>query len=99
MKTRAKPCRVFALLVDSKPILMFEATSLSEAAQLRSEKWLHEELSQLRSNGAPLWDGKAKMAVRQADPSEKQIYIAASGEATAPDGDLVLAYLAELDDH
>ena len=87
---------VFAMDIDGKPIVAFEARNLREAGELCREAWLQEDLAQLTSNGMPLYAAGAKMKVRAASPDEAQTYRDAAAEA-ADTEDLLLAYLVELD--
>jgi hypothetical protein len=54
---------VFVLEINNRPVLAFEAVSGRDAKTLIHEAWLHDDLKRLRSNGEPLWDGKAKLRV------------------------------------
>ena len=40
--------------------------TLREAPELCHEQWLMDDLAEAKSDGAPLWDGKAKLRVRMA---------------------------------
>jgi hypothetical protein len=87
---------IFTLEVGSKPTLSFEARNLREAWEMCHEGWLKEDLVRICSNGVPLWDGKARLRSRSAAEAESVIYRqAAQQEQTS--GDLILAYLVELD--
>jgi hypothetical protein len=87
---------IFTLDVGGKPTLSFEAKNLREAWEICHEVWLKEDLASICSNGVPLWDGKASLRSRSAVEAEIAIYRrAAQQEQTT--GDLVLAYLVELD--
>jgi len=87
---------VFALDVDGKPILAFEAISRREANELCKEGWLRADLTVQTSNGSPLCGPDSKLSVRRATDEEAQIfYLLARGKPTE---DLPLAYLVELDD-
>jgi hypothetical protein len=46
--------RIFALDVDAKPTLTFEARNTREAQQLCKEPWLRADLNSLKSNGVLL---------------------------------------------
>ena len=87
---------IFAMDVDGKPILAFEANNLREARELRKEKWLRDDLRALRSNGLCLWSEVAKLTVRRATEPEKRVYQEAD-QSVEPSGELVLAYLVDLD--
>ena len=87
---------IFAIEIDGKPTIAFEAKNFREASELCKEDWLRTDLGDLKSNGAPLCSPTAKLRVRRADEMEMQIYRASHREVEASD-DLVLAYLVELD--
>jgi hypothetical protein len=84
--------RVFALEVDAKPTLTFEARNTREAQQLCREPWLRADLNSLKSNGG---DG-AKFSVRPATPEEAGVFHHGSAK-TKPSDDMMLVYLVELD--
>jgi hypothetical protein len=88
---------VFALDVDGKPVLTFEAKNLREAHELCREEWLRADFTRLTSNGVPLWDGAAPLRARYASEPEKVFYHEAAKGAEPPLDELVLAYLVKLD--
>jgi hypothetical protein len=59
---------IFTIEIAGTPTLTFEAQNLREAHELCHEEWLKEHLAQAESEGAPLWDGKAKLRARIALP-------------------------------
>jgi hypothetical protein len=89
--------RVFALDVDGKPTLAFEAQNLMEARELCREVWLRADLGSQKSNGIPLCDANSELSARRANAEEAKLFGQARG-ATKPSDELVLAYLVELDD-
>jgi hypothetical protein len=89
--------RVFVLVADKTPILAFEAKNLQEARGLRNEQWLHDDLKQLKSYAAPLWDGIAKLSVLIATEAERHRFAAEAGAANAAEDELTLVFLVELD--
>jgi len=56
--------RIFTIEIGDTPTLTFEAQNLREAQELCHEQWLKDDLAEAKSDGAPLWDGKAKLRVR-----------------------------------
>ena len=88
--------RVFTLEVDGRPILAFEAGTASEAKQLCNESWLKDDLTLLKSSGAPLSTDQSKLSVRPAT-AEETIVFGHAAEVAKPSEDLLLAYLVELD--
>ena len=90
------PERVFTLLSDGEPILTFAAVRLAEARQLCTENWVREDLKRYKSRGKPLWDGSAKITVRQAAENEIALYQKAAVNKP-PEDELLIAFLAELE--
>ena len=88
--------RVFALEVDGKPTLAFEARNSQQAQELCKESWLRDDLASLKSGGVPLYTAQSKLSVRPAAAEEAAIFSQAS-DAAKPCDDMVLAYLVELD--
>ena len=86
----------FTIVVGDVPVVTFGAKNFSEAYELAREEWLLADFARYRSNGRPLWDGKAKLSVRRASDGEKEALSAAIKESM-PGEDLVLAFLVELD--
>jgi hypothetical protein len=61
---------VFTIEIGGTATLAFEARNLREAHELCREEWLKQDLSELKTDGASLWDGKAKLRARIALPDE-----------------------------
>jgi hypothetical protein len=57
--------RIFTIEIGDTPTLAFEAQTLREAHELCHEQWLKDDLAEVKSDGAPLWDGKAKLRARR----------------------------------
>ena len=90
--------RVFVIEAGGRPLVAFEAVSLREATELRSEQWFLDELISLRSNKEPIWDGETTMIVRNAKPAEIVEYKDAATSAPNKQGDeILLVYLVPLD--
>ena len=87
---------IYAIDVNGRPTIAFEAKSFREARELCKEQWLRGDLGALTSNGFPLCSVDAKLTVRRATEDERRIYEEAEQSVQASD-DLVLAYLVELD--
>ena len=87
---------IFTIDVDDRPTMTFEAQNLREARELCHEHWLKEDLAEARSNGVPLWDGKAKLRARRALPYETALFSEARDNGQPSDG-LMFVYLVELD--
>jgi hypothetical protein len=88
---------IFTIEVGGRPTLTFEAQNLREAHELCHEEWLKLDLAEASSDGAPLWDGKAKLRARIALPEESFLFAEAKNSGQPSDG-LMLVYLVELDE-
>jgi hypothetical protein len=88
--------QVFALCVDGKPTLTFEARNIPEARQLSKEPWLRADLRSQQSNRFPLCGVDSKLSVRRANNDEAEIFDRGAQLAKPWEG-RVLAYLVELD--
>ena len=88
--------RIFTIEIGDTPTLTFEAQNLREAQELCHEQWLKDDLAEVKSAGAPLWDGKAKLRARMALPDESALFTEAKTNSQPSDG-LMLVYLVELD--
>jgi hypothetical protein len=87
---------VFTIEIGGTPTLTFEAQNLREAHELCHEEWLKDDLAEAKSDGVPLWDGKAELRARIALPDERALFAEAKHNDQPSDG-LLLVYLIELD--
>jgi hypothetical protein len=78
--------RIFTIGIGDTPTLAFEAQNLREAQELCHEQWLKDDLAEAKSDGAPLWDGKAKLRARMALPDESALFTEAksNGQGSGP---------------
>ena len=88
--------RIFTIEIGDTPTLTFEAQNQREAQELCHEQWLKDDLAEAKSDGAPLWDGKAKLRARMALPDESAVFAEAKNNCQPSDG-LMLIYLVKLD--
>jgi hypothetical protein len=88
--------RVFTIEIGGTPTLTFEVQNLREAQELCREQWLKEDLAEAKSNGVPLWDGKATLRARIALTDESAVFAEAKNNGQPSDG-MMLVYLVELD--
>jgi hypothetical protein len=51
--------KIFTIEIGDTPTLTFEVQNLREAHELCHEQWLKDDLAEAKSEGVPLWDGKA----------------------------------------
>ena len=89
--------RMFTIKIGNTPMLTFEAQNVREAQELCHEQWLKDELAEAKSDGVPLWDGKANLRARMARPDESALFAEAKNNGQPSDG-LLLVYLVKVDD-
>jgi hypothetical protein len=83
--------RIYTLEVGGRPVLAFPASNYREAQSIMKEEWLRADLRELKSEGAPLWNGTEKLTVRNAAPDEIERF---AGEAQHDSNDeLPVVYL------
>ena len=82
--------RVYTLEADGQPILCFQAASFKEAQSLLKEQWLLSDLRTVKFRDTPVWDGKARLKVRNALPEEAERF---TREAKPGEEDLPIVYL------
>jgi hypothetical protein len=87
---------VFAIEVDGKPVVAFEASGQRQASELCREAWFLDELVLLKSNGRPVYTKGSSLKARSANAVEVQAYREAEKKAESSD-DLLLVYLISLD--
>jgi hypothetical protein len=95
--TYTQTSKVFTLDVDGQPTVSFEAVNPREATQLLKESWFLNDLSDLTSDGRPLWDGASGLRIRPASDGEAERYRSFESEAGNESGDIFLAFLVTLD--
>jgi hypothetical protein len=88
---------IFTLDIAGRPIFAFEAKNLRESRELCHEHWVRNDIAGLTSNGVSIWDGKAPLRARRSTEDEIALYREAERETPQTQGDLLLAYLVELD--
>jgi hypothetical protein len=95
MTANALP-KMFTIEIGGTPTLTFEVQYLREAHELCHEQWLKDDLAEAKSDGIPLWDGKATLRARSALPNESAVFAEAKNNGQPSDG-MMLVYLVELD--
>jgi hypothetical protein len=60
MTAKVQPT-IFTIEIGNTPTLTFEVQSLREVDELCREQWLKDDLAEAKSDGVPLWDGKAML--------------------------------------
>jgi hypothetical protein len=66
---------IFTIEIGGTPTLTFEVQNLREAHELCHEQWLKDDLAEAKSDGVPLWDGKAALRARIALPDEIAVFV------------------------
>lgn len=87
---------IFTIEISGTPTLTFEANNLRQAQELCRKEWLKQDLLELKTDGASLWDGKAGLRARIALPGEIARFAEAKNSGHQSVG-LVLVYLIEVD--
>ena len=86
---------IFVLEIQGSTILAFKASTFRQANELGKEGWLQEDLKRMTVGHRPLWDGKAPIKIRRAQPEEAARYAEAKAENATG---LPLVYLVQRDD-
>src|SRR3984893_11023646 len=86
---------IWALEIDGKPTLAFEAMKYREADEICHQEWLRLELGQRKINDVPLCDADSHLRIRLPPPAEMLLYRQAAEANKLSDNSL--AYLIELD--
>jgi hypothetical protein len=60
MTAKVQPT-IFTIEIGNTPTLTFEVQSLREVDELCRGQWLKDDLAEAKSDGVPLWDGKAML--------------------------------------
>lgn len=71
---------IFVLEIKQAAILVFEADNMDDAKAYAQSAAEHEDLTELTSNGAPLWNGTDEISVRPATDTEKDLFEEERGE-------------------
>lgn len=65
---------IFVLEIKGTAVLAFEADSMDDARAFARDAGEREDLTELKSNGAPLWNGKDDIGVRAASEAEADLF-------------------------
>ena len=65
---------IFVLEIKGIAVLAFEADNMDDARAFARDAGEREDLMELRSNGAPLWNGKDDISVRVASEAEANLF-------------------------
>jgi hypothetical protein len=78
---------VYVAQIQGKAVVAFYADSVGEAGELAASETFRTDLGELENDGTPLWDGRSKIAVREASPVEHGVWSMCKARAIAQ-GDL-----------
>jgi hypothetical protein len=65
---------IFVLEIKGAAILVFEADNPDDARAYSGSAEMRDELTELTSNGVPLWNGKDAINVRSASEAETDLF-------------------------
>ena len=65
---------IFVLEIGKKAVLAFDADDMEDARAFAEAAQEREDLTELRSNGVPLWNGKDDITVRPATDAETSLF-------------------------
>jgi hypothetical protein len=65
---------IFVLEIKGAAILAFEADNLDDARAYAGNAGERQDLTELTSNGLPLWNGKDEIGVRPASDAEADLF-------------------------
>ena len=65
---------IFVLQINGTAILAFDADDLDDARAYAASAGTREDLTELMSNGAPLWNGKDTIDIRAATDAEADLF-------------------------
>jgi hypothetical protein len=93
---------IFVLEIKGTAVLAFDADNMDDARAYAASTEEHEDLTELRSNGAPLWNGKDAIGMRPATDAEADLFEEQRGEdweeEVHADREDFIVYLVPLDD-
>jgi hypothetical protein len=65
---------IFVLEINGTAILVFEADNMDDARAFAANTEERQDLTELTSNGAPVWNGKDALNVRAASEAEADLF-------------------------
>ncbi|MGD0192107.1 MAG: hypothetical protein ABSD74_15315 [Rhizomicrobium sp.] len=93
---------IFVLEIKGTAALAFEADDMDDARAFAEDTDELEDLTELTSNGAPLWNGKDDISVRAATQDETDLFEEERGEdweeEPHADAEDFIVYLVPLDE-
>jgi len=93
---------IFVVEIKGTAVLAFEADNMDDAHAFAANAAERADLTELTSNGAPLWNGKDEIGVRSATAAEGDLFEEHRGEdweeEPHADPEDFVVYLVPLDD-
>ena len=89
---------VFTVEINGTPTVALQAKRHQEAVRFCEQERLRAALNTLTSDGVPMFDAKANLKVRLANPGEVELYRQAM-QSTPPSDELNVVYLVDHLDH
>ncbi|MGD0866481.1 MAG: hypothetical protein ABSA49_13085 [Rhizomicrobium sp.] len=93
---------VFVLEIKGTAVLAFDADNMDDAIAYAANAGEREDLTELQSNGAPLWNGKDDIRARAATEAEADLFEKSReedwGEEPHADAEDFVVYLVPLDE-
>jgi hypothetical protein len=91
------PGAYFTIEIDGRPTIVFHVERLAHARELAREKWLRDDLGQLKSNGEAVCKPSSKLTARVATADEIATFVRDVRAAEPTGEETVISYLVELD--
>jgi hypothetical protein len=93
---------IFVLEIKGIAVLAFDADNMDDARAYAADREERQDLTELTSNGAPLWNGTDAIGARAATPAEADLFEeqreADWGEEPHADAEDFVVYLVPLDE-
>lgn len=92
--------KYFTMTIAGEAIAALGAADMMEAEHITGQRFFRDDLMMLqRENGAPVWDGKAEIALQVATPEQRAaLQQSARRESSSPDEHVVFLVPVHHDD-
>lgn len=91
---------VYVAEIAGRAVMVFNADDAKDAVGFVEA--MQEDFLAVTSDGRPLWDGRAKVSIRRAEPPEvathREAYNQAEADGAVEPGDSIYAWLVEVVD-
>lgn len=88
--------QIFALEIDGRPTLVFDAANISDARAICEDGELRADLSTVTADGAPICSANSRLEARLASPDEIDAFEYAL-ERAPPSDEPTMAFLIKVD--